>query len=207
MAISTHWVPSPVTRPAHSPSMVARPSSLRPSSEKNEMAASRDSTTMPTLSIRLRVMSFLSLRSRRFMSACNTAGISPLRSTPGLTDNPIGALQHRVRNRHTELTSDFQIDYELAPGDYLERSDRWVRASQHLVNDAWHERIAIRERRSVGHQSTGRRGTTPEHRWQAMCRSHFRNTYAIAEGNGDLKDNECLRMVRNDGAERSIKIG
>src|SRR5580765_1627333 len=52
MAISTHWLPSPVTRPAHSPSIVARPSSSRPSSAKNEMAASRDSTTMPTLSIR-----------------------------------------------------------------------------------------------------------------------------------------------------------
>src|SRR5690606_27764412 len=57
MAISTRWDPSPVTRPAHSPTTMARPSSLRPSSEKNEIAASRDSTTMPTLSIRLRVIS------------------------------------------------------------------------------------------------------------------------------------------------------
>src|SRR6478672_5021743 len=55
MAISTRWVPSPVMRPAHSPSTMARPSSLRPSSAKNSTAASRSSTTMPTLSIRLTV--------------------------------------------------------------------------------------------------------------------------------------------------------
>src|SRR5947209_20114138 len=56
MAISTRWSPSPVTRPAHTPSTMARPSSSRPSSAKKEIAASRDSTTMPTLSIRLSAM-------------------------------------------------------------------------------------------------------------------------------------------------------
>jgi hypothetical protein len=35
----------PVRRPAHSPSIVARPSSSRPRSEKNSTAASRDSTS------------------------------------------------------------------------------------------------------------------------------------------------------------------
>src|SRR2546429_6790940 len=54
MAISTRWSPSPVTRPAHSPSTMARPSSWRPSSRKNSIVAGRSSTTMPTLSIRLR---------------------------------------------------------------------------------------------------------------------------------------------------------
>src|SRR6185369_1418949 len=43
------------TRPAHSPSMGMRPSSVRPSPVKNSMAASMSSTTMPTLSIRLTV--------------------------------------------------------------------------------------------------------------------------------------------------------
>src|SRR5580765_6308765 len=52
MAISTRWPRSPVTRPDQSPSIIARPSSSRPSSAKNETAASSDSTTMPTLSIR-----------------------------------------------------------------------------------------------------------------------------------------------------------
>src|ERR1051325_9398969 len=52
MAISTRWSRSPVTRPDQSPSIMARPSSSRPSSTKNEIAASSDSTTMPTLSIR-----------------------------------------------------------------------------------------------------------------------------------------------------------
>ena len=42
----------PVTRPDQSPSIVIRPSSSSPNSTKNEMAASSDSTTMPTLSIR-----------------------------------------------------------------------------------------------------------------------------------------------------------
>src|SRR5207245_5756530 len=56
MAISTRWSPSPVTRPAHTPSTMARPSSSRPSSAKKEIAASRDSTTMPTLSIRVSAM-------------------------------------------------------------------------------------------------------------------------------------------------------
>src|SRR5439155_25810362 len=52
----TRWSPSPVTRPAHTPSTMARPSSSRPSSAKKEIAASRDSTTMPTVSIRLSAM-------------------------------------------------------------------------------------------------------------------------------------------------------
>src|SRR5215211_7532834 len=50
MAISTRWSRSPVTRPDQSPSIVARHLSSRPSSAKNEIAASSDSTTMPTLS-------------------------------------------------------------------------------------------------------------------------------------------------------------
>src|SRR3954454_8785232 len=62
MAISTRWSRSPVTRPAHSPSIVVRPSSSRPSSAKKEMAASSDSTTMPTLSIRLTVIGALPFR-------------------------------------------------------------------------------------------------------------------------------------------------
>src|SRR5690242_486830 len=52
IAISTRWSPSPVTRPAHSPSIIPCPSSSRPSSTKNAIAAGRSSTTMPTLSIR-----------------------------------------------------------------------------------------------------------------------------------------------------------
>src|SRR5215218_9683996 len=55
MAISTRMWRSPVTRSAQSPSIVARPSSSRPSSAKKEIAASRDSTTMPTFSIRCSV--------------------------------------------------------------------------------------------------------------------------------------------------------
>ena len=49
IAISTFWEPKPVTRPAHSPSIVARPSRVRPSSSKKEMAPLRDSTTIPIL--------------------------------------------------------------------------------------------------------------------------------------------------------------
>lgn len=44
----------PVTRPAHSPSIVAWPSNSRPSSRKTSIAAARSSATIPTLSIRLR---------------------------------------------------------------------------------------------------------------------------------------------------------
>src|SRR3984885_2812705 len=56
MAISTRWPASPVTRPAHSPSIVARPSSSSPSSRKKSIVPSRSSTTIPTLSIRLSAM-------------------------------------------------------------------------------------------------------------------------------------------------------
>src|SRR5262245_17175518 len=56
MAISTRMSRNPVTPSAQSPSIGARPSSSRPSSVKNSMAASMSSTTMPTLSIRLTVM-------------------------------------------------------------------------------------------------------------------------------------------------------
>src|SRR4051812_29674627 len=64
MATSTRWLGSPVTRPAHSPSIVAWPSSSRPSSRKNAIVAGRSSTTMPTLSIRCTV-----IRSRPSVSA------------------------------------------------------------------------------------------------------------------------------------------
>src|SRR5688572_8576993 len=56
MATSTCCSPNPVTRPAHSPSIVARPSSSRPSSLKKSIVTSRSSTTMPTLSMRLSAM-------------------------------------------------------------------------------------------------------------------------------------------------------
>src|ERR1700729_3613946 len=56
MAISTRWPASPVTRPTHSPSIVARPSSSRPSSRKKSIVSPRSSTTIPTLSIRLSAM-------------------------------------------------------------------------------------------------------------------------------------------------------
>jgi hypothetical protein len=56
MAISTRWPASPVTRPAYSPSIVARPSSSRPSSWKKSIVPPRSSTTIPTLSIRLSAM-------------------------------------------------------------------------------------------------------------------------------------------------------
>src|SRR3954447_15973670 len=52
MVISTPCSPSPVTRPAHSPSIVDRPSSSRPSSRKKSIVPPRSSTTIPTLSIR-----------------------------------------------------------------------------------------------------------------------------------------------------------
>ena len=41
---------NPVTRPAHSPSIVALPSTSRPSSPKKSIVASKSSTTIPTLS-------------------------------------------------------------------------------------------------------------------------------------------------------------
>lgn len=62
MATSTRWPPRPVTRPAHSPSATARPSSSRPSSVKKSTTAVRSSTTMPTLSM---VIAMLRPPSRR----------------------------------------------------------------------------------------------------------------------------------------------
>src|SRR5438093_13296798 len=50
---------SPIKLPTAGPSTVVSPSSLRPSSMKNALAASRSSTTMRTLSIRLSVIAFL----------------------------------------------------------------------------------------------------------------------------------------------------
>src|SRR3989441_10948455 len=54
---------SPISLPTKGPSTVVSHSSLRPSSMKNALAASRSSTTMRTLSIRLSVISFLSFAS------------------------------------------------------------------------------------------------------------------------------------------------
>src|SRR3954464_10716678 len=95
MAISTRWDPSPVTRPAHSPSTMARPSSLSPSSEKNEMAESRDSTTMPTLSIRLTVIrSPLLTRVRRALPLTLGLTLSLLQRRSALRVDHLVPLQH-----------------------------------------------------------------------------------------------------------------
>src|SRR5215470_9057110 len=80
MAISTRWSRSPVTRPAHSPSIMARPSSSRPSSVKNPMAASMSSSTIPTLSKRLTVM----MSPRRLTSAFCRAALSAKRREVGV---------------------------------------------------------------------------------------------------------------------------
>src|SRR4051794_12403122 len=101
MAISTRWSPSPVTRPAHTPSTMARPSSSRPSSAKKEIAASRDSTTMPTLSIRLSAM-------------CPFYNMSSVLSTnerPGA-----GLLQSRSPLCHQRPEGFLKMIGEFAPG-------------------------------------------------------------------------------------------
>src|SRR5919198_3239052 len=77
MAISTRWSPSPVTRPAHSPSTMARPSRSRPSSRKNSIVASRSSTTMPTLSIRLSATCPISLLDARSAGEHRPADVVP----------------------------------------------------------------------------------------------------------------------------------
>jgi hypothetical protein len=84
MAIWTRWSPSPVTRPAHSPSTMARPSSSRPSSAKKARAASRDATTMPTLSIRVSAM-------------CPFYNLSSVLST---NERPGGSTNNRVLSCH-----------------------------------------------------------------------------------------------------------
>jgi hypothetical protein len=43
---------------------------------------------------------------------------------PTLTDDSIGALQDGLRNCHTELTSDFEVDYKLALGHPLKSLSR-----------------------------------------------------------------------------------
>src|SRR5947208_1999677 len=75
---------SRVLGPAHTPSTMARPSSSRPSSAKKEIAASRDSTTMPTLSIRVSAM-------RPFYT------MSSVLST---NERPGGSTNNRVLSRH-----------------------------------------------------------------------------------------------------------
>src|SRR5688500_18524913 len=73
----------------------------------------------------------------------------------GSTDNSIRPLQHAIRNCHSEVVGDFQIDNKLTPRDHLERRDCWISSSQDLVYDDWHEGIAIRERCPKGHHPTG----------------------------------------------------
>src|SRR3954467_8276597 len=76
MAISTRMSRNPVTPSAQSPWIGARPSSSRPSSVKNSMAASMSSTTMPTLSIRLTVMTSPWRLTSNYAAGC---GITPRR--------------------------------------------------------------------------------------------------------------------------------
>jgi hypothetical protein len=78
MAISTRWSASPVTRPAHSPSIVARPSSSRPSSRNKSIVSPRSSTTTPTLSIRLSATPRLYKMSHR----CNNGRFATPKQNP-----------------------------------------------------------------------------------------------------------------------------
>src|SRR5262249_42801348 len=95
MAISTLWSPRPVTRPAHSPSIVARPSSSRPSSRKKSIVPPRSSTTIPTLSIRLSAMCpIYKVSSYRLMSFSSRSA-SVQRARP---HELVDGLQHDVRH-------------------------------------------------------------------------------------------------------------
>src|SRR5262249_44854569 len=66
IAISHRTLSSPTIRSTQRPSTGISPSSSIPSSTKKAFAASRSSTTMRTLSIRLSVMSFLSTLASRY---------------------------------------------------------------------------------------------------------------------------------------------
>src|SRR3954452_12937983 len=117
MAISTRWSRSPVTRPDQSPSIMLRPSSSRPSSAKKEIAASSDSTTMPTLSI-------LCSATRPFLRIAN-------RSPPGGRDGQ----PERLPTGHEDVLT--AVVVERLPGESaverLEAQPRDVEEAQPFV--------------------------------------------------------------------------
>src|SRR4029077_11880399 len=179
MATSKRWSGSPVTRPAPSPSIVARPSSARPGSAKNETAASRDSTTMPTLSIRGSVMPptvvLLSPRHVRRTSATQPVQRPMSYGSPGglpprsrATWRPEQAAEKGVNavlsrediRRH--LTSEMVFDGERLPGfsETIEHPDGLVLVDTGLIDttpeingdgEEWHPQPRPDElRRRVG---------------------------------------------------------
>src|SRR5689334_12724010 len=130
IAISTRWFPSPVTRPANSPAIIARPSSVSPSSVKNAMASSRDSTTMPTLSMRLTVKSspchswLILLRDERDHVPCKATRLVEVDEMPGaLVHDELRVLQ-RLRETPLRLDTDGSV---LAAGDDEHRHGQALR--------------------------------------------------------------------------------
>src|ERR1051326_2192980 len=138
MAISRRWSRSPVTRPDQSPSMVARPSSSSPSSAKNEMALSSDSTTMPTLSIRLTVIDAQPFRTAG-ARADGPPGERPSSHHRASPDGPCTVVPLRGRDR-TARTLLFLIPADVRPralrSEYRlgERSDRYDQQNVYVLH-------------------------------------------------------------------------
>src|SRR5205085_10068425 len=127
---------SPIRLPTKGPSTVVSPSSLRPSSMKNALAASRSSTTMRTLSMRLSVISFLPLNAwrgdlcagrkvvqRRVALATHDKALV----APGgdvVADGAVASHAAGVRHEHARLAGD--VGAEI-PGMLGERKKRGMR--------------------------------------------------------------------------------
>src|SRR6185437_7244162 len=168
-AISTRWSRSPVTRPDQSPSITARPSSSRPSSAKKEIAASSDSTTMPTLSIR-RSATRPFLRIAKITRCPQSAG-SDVR-TPGwasvrkchpkgeaLRDRERsgsascnGASECRVGLREGERPAELEV--EPSGGQILTGARELLRVGAHDQRNDFDSSLALRRVEGDGDQTT-----------------------------------------------------
>src|SRR5439155_2593694 len=159
MAISPRMSRNPVTPSAQPPSIGARPSSSRPSSVKNSMAASMSSTTMPTLSIRLTVMmspwrltAGIS-RGRRPTAECRSWGSRRQRIYTSL-DDLVCANEYRLRHRQAEDLRGLEVDHEFEPGGLLYGKIRRLRASEDLVHQIRGSAIHLAEAGTIRHEAS-----------------------------------------------------
>ena len=124
-----------------------------------------------------------------------------------LTDDSIGALQDGRRNCHTEITSDLEVDYELALGNDLERSNRWIRSFENFVDDDRHAWIAIREGCAEGHHSTRGRGTAPKHRRDRRAAAIAAIRIRLPNGTGTSRTTSAWALCAAMALNASSKSG
>src|SRR5215510_438210 len=195
IAISHRTFSSPTTRSTQRPSTGISPSNSIPSSTKKAFAASRSSTTIRTLSIRLSVMSFLP-----------TPSTPPRCSTPnrcGQSFDDVVRLQDERRgNGQAYGLGGLAIDNQLERRRLLDRKITRLRALQDLVNVSGGTPVHVQIVRTVRHEAAGV-DVLP----RRIYRGHADPRHRLDEASTVRREQRGIRVQHTVDAAQSLEGG